>query len=249
MTTRILTRAIPDWIKSPAKRFLFSKVKDGPFAGMRYVQTACCSAYPPKVLGTYEMEIWDCLAPCLQWKGGLFVDVGAAEGYYAVGMLVGNPSLRTVAFEAEPESRKVLAELGNLNGVAGRLEVKGFATHVELESALSRETQVFALFDIEGGEFDLLDPVLVPSLRHVPFLVEIHDWVYPGRDADSLFRNRFEATHKIFEIKARNPKPADIANPLWRWVARTNPTIAGRLLNERPPIMRWFNLIPRETKS
>ena len=151
MTTRILTRAIPDWIKSPAKRLLFGKVKDGPFAGMRYVQTACCSAFPPKVLGTYEMEIWDCLAPCLQWNGGLFVDVGAAEGYYAVGMLVRNPSLRTVAFEAEPESRKVLAELGNLNGVAGRLEVKGFATHVELESALSRETQVFALFDIEGG--------------------------------------------------------------------------------------------------
>ena len=248
MTPRILTRAIPDWIKSPAKRLLFGKVNGGPFAGMRYVQTGCFGAFLPQVLGTYEMEVWDCLAPCLQWKGGLFVDVGAAEGYYAVGMLVRNPSLRTVAFEAEPESRKVLAELGNLNGVAGRLEMKGFATHAELESVLSGKTHVFALIDIEGGEFDLLDPVLVPSLRRVPFLVEIHDWFHPDRDADTLFKSRFEATHEIIEIKARDPKPEDIANPFWRWVARTNRTIAGRLLNERPSIMRWFNLIPRQTK-
>ena len=129
MATGLLKRALPTWIKSILKRFLFGKVKNGPFEGMQYVQTACCSAFTPKVLGTYEMEIWDCLAPCLNWQGGLFVDVGAAEGYYAVGMLFRNPTLVTVAFEADPESRKVLAELGNLNGVADRLDVKGFGTH------------------------------------------------------------------------------------------------------------------------
>ncbi len=82
MATGLLKRALPIWIKSILKRFLFGKVKNGPFENMRYVQTACCCACSPKVLGTYDKAIWDCLAPYLSWKGGLFVDVGAPNAYY-----------------------------------------------------------------------------------------------------------------------------------------------------------------------
>ena len=60
-------------------------VAGGPFKGMRYYGEAVCGAAAPKIMGIYESE----LAPfLLKWSAVPFqhiINVGAGEGYYALG--------------------------------------------------------------------------------------------------------------------------------------------------------------------
>ena len=57
----------------------------GPFKGMRYHGDAMGGAVAPKIKGVYESE----LAPFFVKRSAIpfqhIIDVGAAEGYYAVG--------------------------------------------------------------------------------------------------------------------------------------------------------------------
>ncbi|MCS7063959.1 MAG: hypothetical protein NZM04_07975, partial [Methylacidiphilales bacterium] len=77
-------REKPEEISRPV--FSGNRVRHGPFAGMVYENdTFCCSAIAPKLLGSYEREIQPWIESLLldRWEG--VVDVGCAEGYYAVG--------------------------------------------------------------------------------------------------------------------------------------------------------------------
>src|SRR5262249_52845753 len=83
-------------------------VVGGPFKGMRYHGEAICGASAPRIMGVYESE----LAPWLRkWSAIPFqhiVDVGAAEGYYAVGCGMLWPQAIVTAFESSEEGRRLL---------------------------------------------------------------------------------------------------------------------------------------------
>ena len=77
------------------------KVRLGPFAGMRYVSNSIGGAYLPKLLGIYERELTQVMEAACARQPRLIVDIGAAEGYYAVGLALRNPQATVIAFEAE----------------------------------------------------------------------------------------------------------------------------------------------------
>src|SRR5689334_17519514 len=58
----------------------------GPFVGMRYLRSACCERILPKLLGSYEEELWPALRRLAALPIPAVVNVGCAEGYYAVGL-------------------------------------------------------------------------------------------------------------------------------------------------------------------
>src|SRR5580658_8922647 len=106
------------------------------------------------ILGLYEQEVLENLvgAPA---RYRVFVDVGAADGYYAVGLLFSGRVERSVAFETIPEFRAAIAQLANENGVADKITILGtasdrFADVLVKNQITSRETMF--LFDIEGAE-------------------------------------------------------------------------------------------------
>ena len=68
-------------------------VISGPFAGMQYVNTSVGSALEPKILGTYELELHDVFERLLDKDFAAIVNVGAGEGYLAVGQ--GRPAVET----------------------------------------------------------------------------------------------------------------------------------------------------------
>jgi len=78
---------VRDWIERTTNR----TVASGPFRGMRYVARAYHSAYHAKLLGTYEMELHGIVEELCRETPGIIVDVGAAEGYYAVGLAMRLP--------------------------------------------------------------------------------------------------------------------------------------------------------------
>jgi len=81
-------------------------VLGGPFRNMKYNDwtrlsgLAKASAYYPKLLGTYEIEIVSFIRRITDLGIGRIVVVGAGEGYYAVG-LARLLNARVVAFEAQ----------------------------------------------------------------------------------------------------------------------------------------------------
>ena len=87
-------------------------VAGGPFQGLRYIRESVGSAWAPKMLGTYEKELWPVVDVLIRRRPRWIVDVGAAEGYYAVGLAMRLGAAQVVAFEADEGSHPSPAEVG-----------------------------------------------------------------------------------------------------------------------------------------
>lgn len=173
-------------------------VRQGPFAGMRYVQVSQGSAYIPKLLGIYERELAPQVEALVTRAPRLLVDVGAAEGYYAVGLARRLPATRVIAFETELPGQSALREMVSLNEVSDRVQVRGKCEPADLAAALGDEVNAVVVCDVEGYEQHLLDPVAVPALRRVAVLVELHDCFAPN--ITETLKQRFASTHRITHI-------------------------------------------------
>lgn len=193
-------------------------VQGGPFAGMTYTRTEY-SQLGPKLLGTYEQEVHDFVRGVIATDPPRVVNVGAAEGYYAVGLLTRTRKARVTAFERSEEAQRLMRELAELNGVAARLAIHDDCTPERLSACLSRYPAAPVLMDVEGGERHLLDPVVLPELVSCEILVEMHEFLAPGVTAQVL--ERFRHTHTVRRVPARER------------VVRTVPAVGGLSASDR----------------
>ncbi len=175
-----------------------SHVQKGPFEGMHYISRSVGSAYVPKLLGIYERELNYCIEEICNKQPTKIVDIGAAEGYYAVGLARRNPQAKVIGFEMEDRGQRALHEMAILNGVEERLEVRGKCEPNDLTLALGDVAHPIVICDVEGYENKLLDPVNVPALKRASILVELHDFIVP--QVTELLKGRFQATHDIEHI-------------------------------------------------
>ena len=90
-------------------------VLKGPFAGLKYVSASTGGSYYCKLLGTYEQELNPCVEAIRQAAPKRIVDIGAAEGYYAVGLAKILPKTQVIAFEMTEIGRSLLARMANLS--------------------------------------------------------------------------------------------------------------------------------------
>ena len=133
-----------------------------------------------------------------------FVDIGAAEGYYAVGLAIRSPHTVVHAFEMDGWARRRLRELARLNGVADRVHVRRACTPRALDDLGS--TRAFVLSDCEGAEVEIFTPDVARALTDSTVLVELHDDLL-GIDVMSVLEPRFAATHRVAEIKRTERDP------------------------------------------
>ena len=124
------------------------------------------------------------------------VDIGCAEGYYAVGLALRLPNSTIHARDTDPAARALVAQLAADNGVSERVIVGGAMDHAALSLCTDAETVVIC--DIEGAEDRLLDPVAGPGLLQADILVECHPATAPG--VVERLKARFGTTHRISEI-------------------------------------------------
>jgi hypothetical protein len=220
------------------------RVRQGCFAGMRYAHDSVGSAYLPKLLGMYERELAPCVEAICSHTPALIVDVGAAEGYYAVGLALRNPQAKVIAFEMEPRGQAALRGMAALNNAADRVDVRGRCEPDDLAQALAGAHRPVVVCDVEGYEDALLDPARVPQLRGAAVLVEVHDFIVPGI-ADEL-RRRFDPTHAIETIWQQ---PRDRKEFPWRTPATMLlPTsyLDWAVSEWRPVQMSWLWMQPTE---
>lgn len=180
-------------------------VAAGPFRGMKYIPGSFGSALAPKLVGSYETEIMPWLEEASSNKYSRIVDIGCAEGYYAVGMAIRMPEVRVVAFDTSETARKLCAELAVLNGVDSRVEVRGVTDAAGINDVVDDRTMLIC--DCEGAEMELLDPVAAPRLKTCDMIVETHDFL--GIDSCAVMKNRFGATHSIDSVEMTPRKASD----------------------------------------
>ncbi|QIF03897.1 hypothetical protein [Roseimicrobium sp. ORNL1] len=174
-------------------------VLSGPFQGLPYLdEIGFCGPIFPKWIGSYEDELHPFLEKLLQSPPSVIVDVGAAEGYYAVLLAARLPSSVVHAFDIDPFAKRALARLARLNHVSN-LRINSLCTFAELEKLLGPAKDTGLLFcDIEGGEIFLVDPVKCPALRHARIVVELHETKdSPGEGTRNLLQSRFQDSHEI----------------------------------------------------
>jgi hypothetical protein len=169
------------------------EVLSGPFAGMRYLRMSTGSTLLPKLLGSYESELHNTLEELIQSCPPVVIDIGCAEGYYAVGLSRRLPTSKVYAFDLETTAQQMAGKLAQLNDVQDRVWFAGECTPDRLSGLVVPGCLIVS--DCEGGEWNLLDPVRVPQLLHAQILVEIHaDDMVAGAERLAA---RFENTHQV----------------------------------------------------
>jgi hypothetical protein len=175
-------------------------VLSGPFRGMSYLHETVWGSITPKWLGSYECELHPVLEQIFQENYGSILDVGSAEGYYAVGLALKFPSAVVHAFDTDFRSRLQVRRLARLNRVEERVVVKARCEYPDL--SLSRKGKTLLICDIEGYEAELLAPEQAPSLREMDILVEVHEGSQSGKPVEELLCSRFAASHRLERIEA-----------------------------------------------
>jgi hypothetical protein len=211
---------------------------------MCYISSAFCSEILPKLFGTYELEVSPAIEMICSAGCDRIVDIGAAEGYYAVGLALRNPDAIVVGFETNSSARYYLRRLARRNGVADRIEVRSACNPDALARAMEGARQPAVVCDCEGAEDSLLDPARIEALRRAFVLVETHDGLWT--DAGALegitdrLRDRFQPTHEVEVIPSRDRNKDDLPKGI-----HLAPDEAAEAMNEGRPWAKWMFLTPR----
>jgi hypothetical protein len=215
-------------------------IQGGPFQGMRYLTRSVGSLLLPKILGAYELELFDVIESLPHFELGL--DIGAAEGYYAVGLLRKGTCARMIAWEMTPEGQALMDELAKSNGVADRITIGGMCTPESLSRALgeARDANVLIVVDCEGYEGELLETVDASLFRNCTLIIETHDFAAPGVH-DRLCR-LFKRSHHIIEIEREKRRHSDLTAPLQGLLGIFGLPLISRiaLAERRLPKMKWL---------
>jgi hypothetical protein len=228
---------------------LFPKltVANGPFSGMKYpVAESVCSELIPKLLGSYESELREVVKDILAKDYTEIVDIGCAEGYYAVGLGIRFPKATIYAFDTDANARALCLEMARLNGVDERLKLGEFCDESKMLSlALGRKALIIS--DCEGYEKVLFTTKVVSFLAKHDVLIETHDC----RDIEisDLMRERFSITHNILAIDSID----DIKKVKTYHYPELMPYDAATrliaLAERRPGIMQWLYMSPKSAAS
>ncbi|MFI5123032.1 MAG: hypothetical protein ACHQJ5_09055 [Vicinamibacteria bacterium] len=201
-----IVRKVGWWALSPfaygttlVARHSRCRVLTGPFTGLRYPPSFVPRLlfHGPYQVGSFELELHPVIERIVAAGPRSIVNVGAAEGYYAVGLATRLPPAQVIAYELDPGLREAAARLASLNAVADRIELRGLCTVDELAALGPRLAggSACVVMDCEGAEATLADPEAVPWLAGASLLIELH----PAADAEirAKLERRLEHTHEL----------------------------------------------------
>jgi len=181
------------------------RVQTGPFRGMTIMPYRSwgdgdiCA----KLLGLYEDELHLAVAQAVSTLPDHIVNIGCAEGYYAVGMGRISQCELTVC-DTDARALEAVRLNAEANGVAVAKSLSAI-TAVELNNLIEHNNRPCVVIDCEGAELEILDPVQAPNLEYATILVETHDCIREGI-AHTLV-DRFRDTHSIQWIRAQGKNP------------------------------------------
>ncbi len=175
-------------------------VLTGPFRGLRYPEVfAHGSAFYPKIIGSYELELHPTFERLLKNDYRQIIDIGSAEGYYLIGLARLAPKASVYGYEIDSSARAFSLKMAESNGVADRVTVQEKCTETTL--AEFAYDHCLILCDCEGYENELFTKVSASRLKDCDLIIESHDFIRP-KTRDRLIE-LFSQSHKVSIIKSQ----------------------------------------------
>ena len=172
-------------------------VIDGPFCGMQYpFLKSCCSTLIPKLIGTYESELHPYFRRWRDVDFSKIIDIGSAEGYYAIGLARMFPNAAIIAYDASDEARSLTSELAAANGEHSRITIRGGCSR-EMLLTEKNNARTLIVCDCEGCEQNIFDSEVAYHLRSCHIIIELHDNPQQGSYARSVLLPILAKTHHV----------------------------------------------------
>jgi len=224
-----------------------STVAYGPFTGLQLSDTSWWGAADrgSMLLGIYEKEVLDSVADFAQ-TSNTFIDIGAADGYYAVGAVASGLFEMAICFEISQEGQAAISKNAKRNGVSSKVHILGEATPdllVEVREKYSVDlSRTVFLIDIEGAEFGLVTAQFLREVSHSVLIIEIHDW--EARNAFEVEELASRAA-QIFKVSwlTTGSRDMSIFQELSEWPDDDRWILCSE---SRRKLMRWLVLSPKE---
>lgn len=191
-----------------------------------------------KLLGCYEQEVHPFIEAATNSRPQTVLNIGSAEGHYAVGMAVRLPAAQVYTYDIDARARDLCTQLSQANGVSERLHVMGLCDAEELSTRIASGGKTLIIMDCEGCEGDLLNLDVVPELIKAEIIVEIHD--FGTTHYGETIRKNFANSHtlEVVSFAGRDSTTFPELNFL-------SPADRALALEERTSPQDWYYLRPR----
>lgn len=221
-----------------------STVQYGPFRGLKLSPKIWWGSTDraSMLLGLYEKEVLDSLQD-IPKNFTSFIDLGAADGYYGIGVLVSNLFQNSICFEMSEEGRQTIRENAELNNVLNRVEIRGIAKndfYRELSALTLSNTVLF--IDIEGAEFELIDEETFNAFNKSIIFVELHDCFFEdGEEKLNKLKHASTSTHIFTELTTSS---RDLS--IFPELKKLHDDDRWLICSEgRPQLMTWLRFDPK----
>ena len=199
-----------------------TKVMQGPLAGMDFLPESAEGCHIAKLLGCYEQPLQPFIEQAITNAYSTILNIGCAEGYYAVGMARRMPNTQVLAFDLNPKAQEVCTTLAQKNGVSDRIKIGALFRPEDFASYANQK--VLVLCDIEGAERELLNPEVAPALKGMDLIVESHECLISGITQTLI--DRFKDTHQITLIQDNGQRQLQDAPPWFNNLAHLDQLLA-----------------------
>jgi len=166
-------------------RELGDTVKYGPFKGVLLSSESWWSGADRGVmlLGMYEQEVLLALESADR-KFQVLVDVGAADGYYALGCLKAGWVSHAYCYEMSAAGREAIARNAARNGLTDHVTILAEATPGFFDDLVADfgidPASTLLIMDVEGAEQSLLSGRGLESLHNSFSIIELHEECLPS---------------------------------------------------------------------
>jgi len=218
------------------ERLFHNTVQYGPFKGLTVPSATSWGDgdRAPKIIGSYEENLHPSILRAVDRSPVTIVNIGCAEGFYAVGFARLLPAATVFAFDIDARAGQVCCESAQANGVSERVVVGGLCTTEIIQNLAERPGRKLLFLDCEGAERELLDLEKVPGLVECDILLEVHDYCDPG--LTDVLAERFKQSHDV-EIIGQGSRNPNLLPELSKWPERDK----WILIDEnRPEAMQWL---------
>ena len=220
-----------------------NKIMYGNYKGTKMLINKSWNSYdlPSKYLGTYELEVQNLIIQSQKKnKKKYFINLGCGEGYHAICLMKKKVFQRFIGFEASDVAQSFLKKNLSINkmgqkAIIFKKENSNFLNNKVFEKYKLKDS--FFLIDIEGAEFQILNPINIKKLRKSKLIIEIHDFY---KNPKNLIRN----LKKFFRLKTISTENRNIDE--FKILEHMHDNEKWLLMSEgRPKKMEWIFCEPK----
>ena len=220
----------------------------GPYKGMFFSENNHWGIgdLGPKIIGLYEFEVQNKLLDLVNnFKIENFVNIGAAEGYHAIGIAKKTNVQNFVLYEIDKKGQEILKDNILNNELKKNIEIENEAnlnSIYELNKKFDFSKTLF-LVDIEGSELNLFNDEILGLLKNSFLIIENHKFLL-SEAKQNKYQELINKLNDNFSM--------EIIRNTGRNVSQIN-EISNLSENElmmissesRPKMMEWFVLTPK----